>query len=143
VNSDDEAFVAFSCLAGRGILEIACSNQVLKNERRVARDGQTRQPAIRVRRRRAAGTIGDQSSTDALESPGGRGKLKEDPDVLTAEEAAALLRVSTKTLLALAREGELPGEKVGRAWRFLRPELLGYLRGAGRSASRDRARPRP
>lgn len=93
------------------------------------------------RRRPAAGTIGGQSSRDALESPGGRGKLKEDPDVLTAEEAATLLRVSTKTLLALAREGELPGEKVGRAWRFLRPELLGYLRGAGRSASRDRARP--
>lgn len=89
-----------------------------------------------------AGTSAGQSSRDLLELPGGRGKLKEDPDVLTAEEAAALLRVSTKTLLALAREGEVPGEKVGRAWRFLRAELLGYLRGTGRSASRDRARPR-
>jgi excisionase family DNA binding protein len=68
--------------------------------------------------------------------------LKEDPDVLTATEAAALLRVSTKTVLALAREGALPGEKVGRAWRFLRPELFGYLRGAGRSASSDRTKPR-
>ena len=47
--------------------------------------------------------------------------------VLTAEEAAELFRVSTKTILALAREGALPGEKVGRAWRFLRADLLEYV----------------
>jgi excisionase family DNA binding protein len=66
--------------------------------------------------------------------------MKEDTDVLTAEEAAELLRVSTKTVLTLARQGDLPGEKVGRAWRFLRAELLEYLRGAERPASRGRAR---
>lgn len=57
-----------------------------------------------------------------------------DPDtvpVLTAEEAAALLRVSPKTLLGLAREGRLPGTKVGRAWRFLRADLLTYIHGPG------------
>jgi excisionase family DNA binding protein len=53
-------------------------------------------------------------------------------DVLTAEEAAEFLRVSTKTVLALAREGALPGEKVGRAWRFLRADLLDYLHGRRR-----------
>ena len=50
-------------------------------------------------------------------------------DVLTTDEAAELLRVSTKTVLALARDGTLPGEKVGRAWRFLRPDLVEYLHG--------------
>ena len=54
--------------------------------------------------------------------------MKED-EVLTAEEAASLLRVSTKTVLPLARDGVLPGEKVGRAWRFGRADLLDYLRG--------------
>ncbi len=54
--------------------------------------------------------------------------MKED-EVLTAEEAASLLRVSTKTVLTLARDGVLPGEKVGRAWRFVRADLLDYLRG--------------
>lgn len=49
--------------------------------------------------------------------------------VLTAEEAAALLRVSPKTLLGLARDGELPGTKVGRAWRFLRADLINYVHG--------------
>ena len=53
-------------------------------------------------------------------------------EVLTAEEAAELLRVSTKTVLSLAREGSLPGEKVGRAWRFRPTDLLDYVRGLNR-----------
>jgi excisionase family DNA binding protein len=60
--------------------------------------------------------------------------MTEDAEVLTTEEAADLLRVSTKTILTLARQGDLPGEKVGRAWRFLRAELLEYLRGREKSA---------
>lgn len=56
--------------------------------------------------------------------------MAEDHEVLTAEEAAALLRVSTKTVLSLARNGTLPGEKVGRAWRFLRSDVLEHVRGA-------------
>lgn len=58
--------------------------------------------------------------------------MQEDTEVLTASEAALFLRVSTKTVLALAREGALPGEKVGRAWRFVRSDLLEYLRGSAR-----------
>lgn len=58
--------------------------------------------------------------------------MQEDAEVLTAEEAAHLLRVSTKTILTLARDGILPGEKVGRAWRFVRADLLEYLRGETR-----------
>jgi len=58
--------------------------------------------------------------------------MREDAEVLTADEAALLLRVSTKTVLTLARDGVLPGEKVGRAWRFVRSDLLEHLRGEGR-----------
>jgi excisionase family DNA binding protein len=58
--------------------------------------------------------------------------MQEVAEVLTADEAAQLLRVSIKTVLALAREGALPGEKVGRAWRFVRADLLDYLRGQKR-----------
>jgi excisionase family DNA binding protein len=50
-------------------------------------------------------------------------------EVLTAKEAASLLRVSSKTVLKLARDGELPAQKVGRSWRFCRAELLGYVSG--------------
>ena len=59
-------------------------------------------------------------------------KMQEDGEVLTAAEAAHLLRVSTKTVLTLARDGVLPGEKVGRAWRFVRGDLLEHLRGDNR-----------
>jgi len=58
--------------------------------------------------------------------------MQEDAEVLTAQEAARLLRVSPKTILTLARDGVLPGEKVGRAWRFVRADLLGHLSDGGR-----------
>jgi excisionase family DNA binding protein len=58
--------------------------------------------------------------------------MQEDAEVLTADEAARVLRVSTKTILTLARDGVLPGEKVGRAWRFVRANLLEHLRGGDR-----------
>lgn len=57
--------------------------------------------------------------------------MAEDHEVLTTDEAAALLRVSTKTVLQLVRAGSLPGEKVGRAWRFLKSDVLAYVRGTG------------
>ncbi len=48
-------------------------------------------------------------------------------EVLLVGEAALLLRVSTKTLMKLARSGEIPGRKVGRAWRFSRTEVMAWL----------------
>lgn len=50
-----------------------------------------------------------------------------DDEILTADEAATLLKVSSKTVLKLARDGELPAQKVGRAWRFCRSELVAYV----------------
>jgi len=61
--------------------------------------------------------------------------LAEELQVLTTEEAADLLRVSSKTILALARDGSIPGEKVGRAWRFLRSDLLDHVHGDRRHPS--------
>ncbi|MFT4234337.1 MAG: helix-turn-helix domain-containing protein [Microbacterium sp.] len=57
-------------------------------------------------------------------------------EVLTTDEAAALLRVSTKTVLQLVRSGVLPGEKVGRAWRFLKSDVLAYVRGESAASKR-------
>lgn len=48
-------------------------------------------------------------------------------EILTAAEASELLRVSVKTVLRLARAGELPGRKVGREWRFARREVMAWL----------------
>jgi excisionase family DNA binding protein len=51
------------------------------------------------------------------------------PDILTLEEAAKLLRVSTKTLGKLARSGEVPAMRLGREWRFSREQLMRRLNG--------------
>ena len=52
-----------------------------------------------------------------------------DPDVLTVEQAAELLQVDADTVRTLAREGTLPGRRVGREWRFARAALLRWLGG--------------
>lgn len=45
-------------------------------------------------------------------------------EILTPDEAAKLLRVPVSTVYALARQGQLPGFKVGKHLRFYRTELL-------------------
>lgn len=52
----------------------------------------------------------------------------ESTGVLTAEEAAKYLRVSVKTLYRLVAAGDVPGQKVGRAWRFRQVDLDALLR---------------
>lgn len=49
-------------------------------------------------------------------------------EVLLPREAAALLRISLKTLWVLSIEGSLPGaRKVGNSWRYSRGALLRWL----------------
>jgi excisionase family DNA binding protein len=49
------------------------------------------------------------------------------PEVLSLEDAAELLQVSPDDLQALAEAGELPGRKIGDAWRFSRAAILRWL----------------
>jgi excisionase family DNA binding protein len=50
-----------------------------------------------------------------------------EPDVLTVEQLAVLLQVDEKTVRSLASDGDLPGRKVGRHWRFSRQAVLEWL----------------
>ena len=50
-------------------------------------------------------------------------------EILTLSEAAALVRVSQKTLGELARSKQVPAQKVGREWRFLKSALEAWLLG--------------
>jgi excisionase family DNA binding protein len=52
------------------------------------------------------------------------------PDVLTAGEAAALLRIAEPELLGAAERGELPARRIGDEWRFGREALLAWLSGS-------------
>jgi len=59
----------------------------------------------------------------------GRAELHEDaPEVLTAGEAAALLRVEERQLAEAAAHGDVPGRRIGAEWRFSREALLAWLR---------------
>lgn len=44
-------------------------------------------------------------------------------EVMTASEVAELLHLPVSTVYYLARRGELPARRLGRAWRFLRPRI--------------------
>jgi excisionase family DNA binding protein len=62
----------------------------------------------------------------AASAPVRRGLTRD--EVMTAIEVAELLHLPVSTVYYLARRGELPACRLGRAWRFLRPrieELLG------------------
>jgi len=63
-----------------------------------------------------------------------------DDGVLTAAEAASLLRVGESTVRELAARGELPGRRVGRSWRFSRRALLDWLGAGGRAPAGFRKR---
>lgn len=47
--------------------------------------------------------------------------------VLTPEQAAALLQISTKTLLKMANAGQIPAFRAGRLWRFPAAALDSWL----------------
>ncbi len=44
-------------------------------------------------------------------------------EVMTASEVGELLHLPVSTVYYLARRGELPASRFGRAWRFLRPRI--------------------
>jgi len=47
--------------------------------------------------------------------------------VLTISELSTYLKVSKSTLYKLAQEGKVPGQKVGRHWRFHRDVIDRWL----------------
>jgi excisionase family DNA binding protein len=48
---------------------------------------------------------------------------------LNAQEAAAFLRVHYNTITIWAKQGKIPGRKVGNQWRFIREHLADWISG--------------
>ena len=57
-------------------------------------------------------------------------------DILTIEELATYLRISRSTLYKLVQEGRLPGQKVGKRWRFHRGAIDEWLKQHPRKGAR-------
>lgn len=47
--------------------------------------------------------------------------------LITAEEAAAILRLHPKTVKEMAAEGRIPGMKIGSVWRFRASALDAWI----------------
>ena len=62
-------------------------------------------------------------------------------EVLDSHGAAELLHVHLSTVQELAREGKLPGRKVGKDYRFLRSALLAWLAQVMPGSTAARSRP--
>jgi len=50
------------------------------------------------------------------------------PEILTIQQASALLQVSTRTVQRLVAEGGIPARQVGSQWRFDRDQLRAWVR---------------
>ena len=60
------------------------------------------------------------------------------PETIDASECAALLRCSPDQVEEMARAGDLPGLKIGRAWLFVRHDLLAFLAEKARDEAQAR-----
>ncbi len=49
-------------------------------------------------------------------------------EVMSIDELAEYLKISRSTLYILAREGRLPGQKVGKRWRFHKDAIDEWLK---------------
>jgi len=45
-------------------------------------------------------------------------------EIMTPSEVAAMLKIHLKTVYKLAEKGVIPGNRIGRSWRFSRNDVL-------------------
>ena len=53
---------------------------------------------------------------------------KAEPEVLSPEEAAELLRVEVSDITEMAAAGEIPARRIGSQWRLSRTAVMDWLR---------------
>ncbi len=57
-----------------------------------------------------------------------RSRVAESPEVMTIDDLARYLQLSKSSLYKLAQDGRVPGQKVGRHWRFHREAIDSWLK---------------
>ena len=63
---------------------------------------------------------------------------KQTDSVMTIEDLAAYLKLSKSTLYKLCQDGKVPGQKVGRHWRFHKAVIDRWLGDEDANDFRDR-----
>jgi excisionase family DNA binding protein len=49
--------------------------------------------------------------------------------VLTLQELSLYIKIAESSVYKLVREGKIPGQKVGKSWRFYKPAIDRWLAG--------------
>lgn len=57
-------------------------------------------------------------------------------DIMTIDDLVAYLRIPKSTLYKLAQEGRIPGQKVGRHWRFHKDTIDTWIKSNPSSTER-------
>ena len=76
--------------------------------------------------------INKRHARKAVNSAKSRQKL---PVLMTTGEVLDCLNVTPRTIYRLIRSGELPAVRIGRQWRFRRPDLDAWIDRQGSAAS--------
>ncbi len=63
--------------------------------------------------------------------------------VMTIDELSVYLKIAKSTLYKLAQEGKLPGQKVGRHWRFRKETIDHWLDEGNKRPDHSTGRLRP
>lgn len=53
------------------------------------------------------------------------------PDVMTVEQLSVYLQIAKSTIYKLAQEGKVPGQKIGKHWRFRKGAIDAWLEERG------------
>lgn len=59
-------------------------------------------------------------------------------EMIDSEECATLLKCTPEQVEELARQGEIPGTKLGRGWLFVRADLVAYIAERARAEAMER-----
>ena len=54
-------------------------------------------------------------------------------EIMTPSEVADLLKIHLKTVYKLAEKGVIPGNRIGRSWRFSRSDVMELVSSRGMS----------
>ena len=58
-------------------------------------------------------------------------------EIITPSQVANLLQIHVKTVYRLASEGTIPGNRIGRSWRFSKSDILKLVSGNAVKAAQN------
>ena len=54
--------------------------------------------------------------------------MEKTEEIFTIYQTSKFLKVGKSTLYKMARNGAIPASKVGREWRFVKSEIIGWIK---------------